>query len=53
MTTDVLIGKGPFARLIREIATESFQGKSDMRFQRTVIFVLQEEVEAYLVGWFV
>jgi hypothetical protein len=39
-------------RLVREIAMESFPGKTDLRFERTVFMALQESLEAYLVGMF-
>jgi histone H3 len=42
----------PFGKLVREIAMESFPGKTDFRFQITVILALQESLEAYLVGMF-
>ena len=49
MTTELLIRKMPFARLVREIAQDF---KSDLRFQREAIAALQEAAEAYLVGLF-
>ena len=48
-TTELLIRKLPFARLVREIAQDF---KTDLRFQREAIAVLQEAGEAYLVGLF-
>lgn len=48
-TTDLLIRKLPFQRLVREIAE---QFKQDLRFQSTAICALQEAAEAYLVGLF-
>jgi len=48
-STDLLIRKLPFQRLVREIATEY---KSDLRFQSQAILALQESAEAYLVGLF-
>ena len=48
-STDLLIRKLPFQRLVREIA----QGfKTDLRFQSTAILALQEVSEAYLVTLF-
>uniref|UniRef100_A0A0N5C4W1 Histone domain-containing protein n=1 Tax=Strongyloides papillosus TaxID=174720 RepID=A0A0N5C4W1_STREA len=45
-STDLLIPKLPFQRLVREIA----QGfKSDLRFQPNAFMALQEDAEAYLV----
>ena len=48
-STDLLIRRLPFQRLVREIA-HSF--KTDVRFQSTAINALQEASEAYLVGLF-
>lgn len=48
-STDLLIRKLPFARLVREIAAEF---KDNMRFQSTAILALQEASEAYLVSIF-
>ncbi|KAK5309113.1 histone H3.1 [Exophiala xenobiotica] len=48
-TTDLLIRKLPFQRLVREIA----QGfRSDLRFQSSAIGALQEATEAYLCSFF-
>ncbi|XP_074336115.1 histone H3.3-like [Apium graveolens] len=48
-TTELLILKLPFERLVRKIA----QGiKSDLRFQSHAVLALQEASEAYLVGLF-
>ena len=48
-STDLLIRKLPFQRVVREIAQEF---KPDLRFQSTAILALQEASEAYLVGLF-
>jgi histone H3 len=48
-TTDLLIKKLPFQRLVREIAQDF---KNDLRFQSTAILALQEASEAYLVSLF-
>ena len=48
-TTDLLIRKIPFQRLVREIAGDF---KTDLRFQASAIAALQEAAEAYLVGLF-
>jgi histone H3 len=48
-STDLLIRKLPFQRLVREIAS-GFRG--DLRFQSSAISALQEASEAYLVGLF-
>ena len=48
-STELLIRKLPFQRLVREIA----QGvRTNLRFQSTAILALQEASEAYLVGLF-
>ena len=48
-STELLIRKMPFQRLVREIAADC---KTDMRFQASAIAALQEAAEAYLVGLF-
>lgn len=48
-STDLLIRKLPFQRLVREIAQDF---KNDLRFQSTAILALQEASESYLVGLF-
>ena len=48
-STELLIRKLPFQRLVREIAGEF---KSDLRFQTQSILALQEAAEAYHVGLF-
>lgn len=48
-STDLLIRRLPFQRLVREIAHDF---KTDVRFQSTAINALQEASEAYLVGLF-
>lgn len=48
-STDLLIRKMPFQRLVREIAQEY---RTDLRFQNSAIIALQEAAEAYLVGLF-
>ena len=46
-STDFLISKLPFQRLVREIAQDY---KCDLRFQTTALMALQEAAEAYMVG---
>jgi histone H3 len=46
-STELLVRKLPFQRLVREVA-EDF--KSALRFQSTAILALQEGAESYLVG---
>ena len=48
-STDLLIRKLPFQRLVREIAQDF---KSELRFQGTAILALQEASESYLVSLF-
>ena len=48
-STELLIRKLPFQRLVREIA-QNF--KTDLRFQGSAVMALQEASEAYLVGLF-
>eukprot|EP00308_Calcidiscus_leptoporus_P009389 CAMPEP_0119362054 /NCGR_PEP_ID=MMETSP1334-20130426/9229_1 /TAXON_ID=127549 /ORGANISM="Calcidiscus leptoporus, Strain RCC1130" /LENGTH=252 /DNA_ID=CAMNT_0007377213 /DNA_START=18 /DNA_END=776 /DNA_ORIENTATION=- len=48
-STELLILKLPFQRLVREIARNL---KSDLRFQSSAVVALQEASEAYLVGLF-
>ena len=48
-TTDLLIRKLPFQRLVREIAQEY---KSEVRFQSSAVLALQEAAEAFLVSLF-
>ena len=45
-STDLLLPKLPFQRLVREIAQDF---KNDLRFQGTAIIALQHASEAYLV----
>lgn len=49
-STELLIRKLPFQRLVREIAQEF--NKTDLRFQGSAVLALQEAAEAYLVGLF-
>tara|TARA_B100000035_G_scaffold202220_1_gene172995 strand:- start:1044 stop:1451 length:408 start_codon:yes stop_codon:yes gene_type:complete len=46
-STELLIRKLPFQRLVREVAQDF---KCDLRFQSTALMALQEAAEAYLVG---
>ncbi len=48
-STELLIRKLPFQRLVREIAQDF---KTDLRFQSAAVGALQEAAEAYLVGLF-
>ncbi len=51
-STELLIRKLPFQRLVREIAAGMPTGPIELRFQSTAILALQEAGEAYLVGLF-
>ena len=48
-STELLIRKLPFQRLVREIAGAF---KSDLRFQSSAVLALKEASESYLVGLF-
>ncbi|GAB4847256.1 5-hydroxytryptamine receptor 4 [Ancistrocladus abbreviatus] len=48
-STDLLIRKLPFQRLVREISQDF---KTDLRFQSHAVLALQEAAEAYLVALF-
>ncbi|KRY11569.1 Histone H2B 3 [Trichinella patagoniensis] len=46
-STDLLISKLPFQRLVQEVAQDY---KTELRFQSSAFFALQEAAEAYLVS---
>ncbi len=48
-STNLLIRKLPFQRLVREIAQDYY---IDLKFQGSAVLALQEAAEAYLVGLF-
>jgi len=48
-STDLLIRKLPFQRLVREIIQEF---KTDWRIQSSALRALQEAVEAYMISLF-
>ena len=48
-SSELLIRKSPFQRLVREIANDY---KTDLRFTSHSILCLQEAAEAYIVGLF-
>lgn len=48
-STEPLIRKLPFSRLVREIAQDI---KTDLRFQESALLALQEACEAHIVGVF-
>merc|ERR1719437_330818 len=48
-STELLIRKLPFQRLIRELAQDL---RTELRFQSQAVLALQEAAEAYLVGLF-
>ncbi|KAK3391714.1 histone H3-like centromeric protein cse-4 [Sordaria brevicollis] len=51
-TTDLLVAKLPFARLVREIAMQFRPMDEEMRWQSQAILALQEAAEAFLVHLF-
>ncbi|VEU22798.1 DEKNAAC103870 [Brettanomyces naardenensis] len=48
-STDLLIRKLPFARLVKEIVQDDFGSDASYRWQSMAILALQEASEAYLV----
>ncbi|BGP09367.1 histone H3 [Rhodotorula toruloides] len=50
-STELLLQKTPFRRLVREIL-ESVMGKTEIRWRASAMEVLQEAAEAYLVSLF-
>lgn len=50
-TTELLIPRAPFQRLVREI-TQEIPGGREMRFQASAIAALQEAAEAALISEF-
>jgi histone H3/H4 len=48
-STELLLRKSPFQRLVREIAQDY---RSFLRFQSSALLALQEACEAYMVGMF-
>ena len=46
-TTELLLQKLPFSRLVREVAQDF---KTDLRFQRSAIGALQESAEIFLIS---
>ena len=48
-STELLLRKLPFQRIVREVAAEY---KNDLRFQASAIAALQEATEAYMVSLF-
>ena len=53
-STDLLIRKAPFQRLVREMCQDelTYGISSDVRFQSTAMLALQEAAEAYLINVF-
>ena len=50
-TTELLLRKAPFQRLVREI-TQDYLKKDDTRYSSIAMLALQEASEAYAVGLF-
>jgi len=48
-STELLLRKMPFQRLVREIALDY---RPDLRFQSSALLAMQEACEAYMVGLF-
>jgi histone H3 len=53
-STELLIRKAPFQRLVREMCQDelTYGISSDTRFQSTAMLALQEAAEAYLINVF-
>jgi len=51
-STDLLIPRSPFLRLMREVINEVKEGPHTIRVQVGAVGALQEAAEAYLVGLF-
>ncbi|SCV05693.1 LANO_0H13102g1_1 [Lachancea nothofagi CBS 11611] len=49
-STDLLISKMPFARLVKEVTDQFTTEEQQLRWQSMAIMALQEASEAYLVG---
>lgn len=49
-STDLLISKMPFARLVKEVTEQFTTEEQQLRWQSMAILALQEASEAYLVG---
>jgi histone H3 len=50
-STELLIRKAPFQRVVREIEKTMFKNK-DLRFQSLVVLALHGAAEAYMIGMF-
>lgn len=51
-STELLIRKLPFQRLVKEIANDLFRYNDSLRFQASALAAIQEAAEAYLVKLF-
>lgn len=51
-STQLLLRKSPFSRLVREVAQNLFQNSDALLWQSAAILALQEAAECYLVGLF-
>jgi histone H3/H4 len=51
-STDLLLRKLPFARLVREVALQFVADGDGYRWQDTAFMALQEAAEAHIVGLF-
>ena len=51
-STDLLLRKLPFARVVKEVAQDMYRGGEPLRWQASAIMALQEAAEAFLVHLF-
>ncbi|KAK1828850.1 putative histone H3-like centromeric protein cse-4 [Podospora conica] len=51
-STDLLVAKLPFARLVREVASQYRGAGEEVRWQSQALLALQESAEAFLVHLF-
>jgi histone H3/H4 len=51
-TTDLLVPRLPFSRLVKEIAGKCGTGRDGLRFQSSALMALQEATESYMVQLF-
>ena len=51
-STDLLIRKLPFQRIVREIMQKAKEGSGDLRIQSAALYGLQEMAEAFMTKVF-
>lgn len=49
-SSDLLIKKIPFAKIVKSVVEELYDGKVEQPWQSTALLALQEATESYLVG---